>query len=186
MSLCTYFASDWALASRPNPHDRLLSVNEALAAGVTDIPEFLLASDFDRDQPGVLLVSDREVVVDVDRGEIRDGSLDDDFSIRESSSCMDMFTDKKYTANLEWSYYTEGRAKQVIAYIRCHLEQADEMELWHIWMGIDVRPLIRSRSIALRDLKPDDIRELVERKVWSETVTEYEIPVQYRLVITKE
>ncbi len=45
-----------------NPHDKILSVNEALALGVQDIPDILLAPDFDRDKPEVILYSDREVL----------------------------------------------------------------------------------------------------------------------------
>ena len=30
---------------------------------------------------GVILCSDREVVFDIDKGEIRDGALDDDFAL---------------------------------------------------------------------------------------------------------
>lgn len=185
MSVLTYFASDYPLAPRENPHDHFLSVNEALAAGITDIPDILLDSGFDRDRPGVILVSDRKVVYDIDRGEIRDGGLDDDFSIRVEQSFEDLYSEKKHTASLEWAYYTEGRAKMVIDYLSCHLKQADEVEMWQIWMGIDSKPLIRSRSLSIQELTPADIKELVGRKVWSDTATEYEIPIQYRLVITR-
>ena len=181
MSVLTYIASDYPLEDRPNRHERLVSVNEALALGKTNIPDFLLAPDFDRDKPGVILWSDREVVFDLDKGEIRDGALDDDFSLLCADGLDSIFTEKKHTVSLEWNYYTEGRAQMVIDYIRENLRYTDEAEMWHIWMGSEEKPLIRSRTVPVNELVPEDIRTLMESNVWEEF---HGIPIQYRLVIT--
>lgn len=90
MSYLTYFASDYPLPIVKNPHDKLLSVNEALALGVEDIPDILLAPDFDRDKPEVILYSDREIVIDIDRNEIRDGAFDDDFALLKAEGMDDV------------------------------------------------------------------------------------------------
>lgn len=55
MSLMLYLASNSPLDTVENPHCKRLSVNEALKMGITDIPEHMLASDFDRDLPDVIL-----------------------------------------------------------------------------------------------------------------------------------
>ena len=78
MSCLLYLASDKALPERPNPHERMLSVREAITAGVKDIPDFLLTGEVDLDKPGVILVSDREVRFDAENGTITDGDFDDD------------------------------------------------------------------------------------------------------------
>ena len=182
MSVLTYIASDFPLEERPNPHDRLVSVNEALALGLT-VPDILLRPDLDRDKPGVILCSDREVVFDIDKGEIRDGALDDDFALFCADGLDSIFTGKKYTVGLEWHYYTEGRARQVIDYIRENLQHTDTVELWHIWMGSCEKPLIRSRTVSIHALTPEDIRALMDGCVAEEF---YDIPIQYRIVITAE
>jgi len=183
VSVLTYIASDYPLKERPNPHERLVSVNEALALGKTNIHDFLLAPDFDRDKPGVILWSDREVVFDIDKGEIRDGAMDDDFSLLCADGLDSIFTEKKHTVGLEWNYYTQGRAQKGIDYIRESLQYTDEVELWHIWMGSGEKPLIRSRTIPINELVPEDIHTLMESNVWEEF---HCIPIQYRIVITRE
>ena len=42
MSVLLFSASDTPLAEVKNPHYKTLSVNEALAAGMNDIPDFML------------------------------------------------------------------------------------------------------------------------------------------------
>lgn len=55
MSQILYLASNCPLAEIKNPHYKMLSVNEALAIGMENIPEFMLEPEFDRNQPSVLL-----------------------------------------------------------------------------------------------------------------------------------
>ena len=55
MSLMLYLASNAPLDTVQNPHCRRLSVNEALEMGITNIPDHMLAPDFDRDIPDVIL-----------------------------------------------------------------------------------------------------------------------------------
>lgn len=163
MSSVFYMASDRPLKERPNPNCKTLSVNEALAMGM-DVPGFLLEPGFDRDKPDVLLWSD-----DLDT----QGKLDDDFAIYALDPSMDdIYTEKKYRAALQWDY-TEGRAKKVIQYIREHLEHTDELELWHVWVGLDAFPKIRKCPISLDELISDDLKELSELEVWKEPVTHY-------------
>ena len=168
MSSVMYLASDAPLTARPNPHERLVSVNEALQAGRTDIPDILLEDGFDRDRPNVLLLSDREVNVDVDRGIIEDGNFDDDFCFWLTEKWPDMRTEKKYCAIFEWVQYTRGRAEMVLQYIREQLEKSDEIEFWHIWM--DDQPKHRCNVVEKKigDLMAEDIAELEDKEVWGE------------------
>lgn len=186
MSYLTYIASDYPLPIIKNPHEQLLSVNEALALGVEDIPDILLAPDIDRDKPEVILYSDREVVFDIDRNEIRDGAFADDFALLQAEGMDDVYSEKKYKVYLEWNYYTEERADQVIEYIRDNLFHTDEVEIWRIWMGTAEKPTIRSKRIPISELKGDDIRQLEEKDLLSESDELYGLPVQYRLLVTKE
>lgn len=100
MSYLTYIASDYPLAIVENPHDKLLSVNEALVLGIQNIPDILLDADFDRDKPEVILYSDREVVFDIDKSEIRDGAFEDDFALLQAEGMEDIYSEKKYKVYL--------------------------------------------------------------------------------------
>ena len=62
MSYLTYIASDALFKQVVNPHYKKLSINEALEIGM-DIPEFLLESGVDRNEPDVLLWSDTEITM---------------------------------------------------------------------------------------------------------------------------
>lgn len=186
MSYLTYIASDYPLPIVKNPHDKLLSVNEALALGVEDIPDILMVPDFDRDKPEVILYSDREVVFDINRKEIRDGGFADDFALLQAEGMEDIYSEKKYKVYLEWNYYTVERADQVIEYIRDNLFHTDEVEIWRIWMGAAEKPTIRSKKVPISKLRGEDIRKLEEKDLLGESDELHGLPVQYRLLVIKE
>ena len=127
--------------------------------------------------------ADLKVNFNLDTGVIDDGGRDDSF---ELIPCMDydgVFTEKKYAVALEWHYYTEGRAGQVIQMIRENLRHTNEVEFWHLWMDGCEKPLVCSRTLSIDELTPKDIKELLSNDVTKEF---HEIPIQYRLVITEE
>ncbi|MBQ1372175.1 MAG: hypothetical protein IIY70_04515 [Oscillospiraceae bacterium] len=128
------------------------------------------------------LADDEELVLELDAGEFQNGDYDDDFSIHDCSGMDSIFSEKPYCAALYWSY-SEGRAEQVLAYLRNLLVRTEEVELWHIWMGTGEPPLIRSTSIPISQLRAEDLRILEDRDVREEF---YGIPIQYRLVIQKD
>ena len=61
---------------------------------------------------------------------------------------MVIHTVKKHHVYLEW-ICTEGRAKKVIEYVKNQLEHTDEIEIWHIWMGMEVPAGQRTRKGTL-------------------------------------
>lgn len=93
----------------------------------------------------------------------------------------DIYTGKKYVAQIDPGVEDLSR---VADYIRAHLCGADEAEVWHIWQGIESEPVIRSREIPVDDFSAADLRELTEKDVLA-TATQYEIPVQYRIIIKR-
>ena len=58
-----------------------------------------------------------------------------------------------------------------------------ETEIWRIWQGIECRPVIRSLKLPVSRLRPDDVRALIEKDVFHATATQYDLPVQYRMVL---
>lgn len=184
MSFLTYLASNAPFDEVSNPHYQQLSVNEALAKGMEDIPEFMLMPGFDRDMPGMILWSDVEIVIDTDTGAMTDGDYDDDFAIWEIDRSMEsVHTEKKYCASIEWGRCTAGRAARVIEYIRAQLKKSEEIELWHIWMNDGYLARRESKTIPIDALRSEDIVTLVESDV--NKGEEFGMLTQYRLVITK-
>ena len=72
----------------------------------------------------------------------------------------------------------------VLVYIQNHMETADELEVWHIWQGVEFKPVIRSQTVPVEELTTAHISELQSRDVFA-TTTQYDIPVQYRIIVMK-
>lgn len=173
MSVLLYIASDTPLAEVKNPHYKTLSVNEALAAGMNDIPDFMLEPEFDRDCPGALLWSDTEIKIDTENNSFDDGQLDDDFAILNlDETTEDIFTRKKYRVYIEWNYTSE-RAKNVITYIRKHLEKAKEIELWRGWLGGGVNTHIIRHAIPIDALTPEVLERIESLDISIDTPTQH-------------
>ena len=91
----------------------------------------------------------------------------------------DIYTEKKYVAQLEPEL---SDLTGVTEYLREQLKKSEEIEVWHIWQGVEYEPVIRSREIPVDELSEECLRVLMEEDVLA-TTTQYEIPVQYRIVI---
>ena len=159
MSFITCIASDSPISDVKNTHVKHLSVNEALVTN-TEVPEFLLESaDVDRDAPGVILWVDSKDglgEISIKRGELshflsEDGTLP--------------ATELHYFSSLEW-LYSEQRANRLIKHIRDHLEKANEVEIWHIWLGTgveEVKQKVKKHDVRIDELKPIDFENLLIR-----------------------
>ena len=93
----------------------------------------------------------------------------------------DIYTEKVYVAQIIPDF---DDLSGVLSYIQNHLKTAEELELWHIWQGVESEPVIRTQPVPAQELTVEHILELQSRDVFA-TTTQYEIPVQYRIVITK-
>lgn len=173
MSQILYLASNCPLAKIKNPHYKMLSVNEALAIGMENIPEFMLEPEFDRNQPSVLLWSDTEITIDTETNTINDGGLDDDFAILElDDTTEDIYTHKQHRVYIEWNY-SRGRAEKVISYIRNHLEQTDEIELWQAWLGSGANTRIIKYTIRIEDLAPEVLEKIDSLTSCNDVLAQY-------------
>ena len=112
---------------------------------------------------------DYPVHIDVDRGIIDDGGADDNYFLNEFQD-VSSYTDKKYGVRLEWNY-TEGRARQILEYIKAALAHTEEVELWHVWLmdyyEYDERPIIRQQKISFEQLSVIELKELDDAAVWN-------------------
>ena len=93
----------------------------------------------------------------------------------------DIYTEKVYVAQIVPDL---DDLSGVLSYIQNHLMNAEELEIWHIWQGVESEPVIRSQTVSVEELTAKHIADLQGMDVFA-TTTQYEIPVQYRIVITK-
>ena len=114
------------------------------------------------------------LAINVDDGTIDDGGADDNFALRTYPDSF-LYTDKAFAVCLDWAYYTEGRARQLIDYIGSALESAPCVELWHIWQGsfysFDERPVVHRAAVRFDEFVVDDLRELGETDLWNSKET---------------
>ncbi len=74
----------------------------------------------------------------------------------------DIYTQKAHCAYLDWEY-TDERVQRIITYIEACLREAEELELWHIWLGgafaedkKDTRPKLKAALLQEDNTDWDD------------------------------
>lgn len=132
---------------------------------------------------------DHPLFVDVDNGTIYDGDVDDNFILHIFDD-VQSYTDKKYGVYLEWTYYTDGRAKKILDYIKDILEHTDTVDIWHVWLTnyyeYDEQPVIHSRTISIKELSVKDIKKLENSEIWNNPDKRYpNRPSFYSLTINR-
>ncbi|MBQ6689647.1 MAG: hypothetical protein IJN02_10515 [Bacteroidales bacterium] len=159
MSSITYIASDYPIPEIQNPHERSLSINEALEMGL-EVPEYLLKNGIDRNWKNAIHWADRGIHFNLDNGTIEDGDFDDDYAIIPIyPGRRDVHSEKKYKSRVEciWSI---GRAKKILELISNLLDNTDEVEFWHIYMENGERPKIIYYDAKLSEFTPEDLIEI--------------------------
>ena len=132
--------------------------------------------------------NDYIVKIDVDKGVIDDGGADENFFLIPFVNVKD-YTDKNYGVYLEWNY-TDGRAKQIIEYIKNALQKSDNIEFWLVWLmdyyEFEDRPLIHSKTVSISELTIEHIKEIDSADIWNKPDKMYpERPSFYCLTITR-
>lgn len=125
--------------------------------------------------------------IDIDKGTIYDGGADNNYFLTVFESVAD-YTDKKYGVSLEWNY-TDGRARQIIEYIKNALLKTDSVEFWHIWLDyyeFENRPFIHRKVISVDKLTLELVKEIDSSRLWNTPDKAYpERPSFYCLTITR-
>ena len=135
MSLVVAVCSDMPLATLPNPHVKMYSVNEALENGIEVPKGMLMDYEIDHDEPGMIMWSDIEPDFDIEKGIFSLPDPDDNFDIWPLEEPEELPTTKSFMAAVEWSRCTVGRAEMLLGYIESHLACAGEVELWCARLG---------------------------------------------------
>ncbi len=131
---------------------------------------------------------DYPISINIDNGTINDGGADDNYFLNNFAD-VENYTDKKYGVCLEWCY-TDGRAKQLIGYIKAALQMANSVELWHVWLmdyyEFEDRPKIHRQTIPFEKLTINHIAEIDNAEIWNTPDKMYpDRPTFYCLTITR-
>ena len=163
MSHLVCLASDAPLPVLPNPHLKLLSVNEALSQGL-DVPKSMLEDpEIDPDEPETFLWSDISIEINPETGEVTPPP-EDCWDIWPIECADHLQTSLPHLAEVEWPECTPGRAAVLADYIRRQLETAETVELWNFWDGSDVElTCVHREEIRLAELTPEKIAALCEK-----------------------
>ena len=128
------------------------------------------------------------IAINLDNGTIDDGGADDNYFLLPFHDVSD-YTDKKYGVYLEWDY-TDGRAEQILNYMRAALGEAEQIEFWHVWLGdyyeYEDSPVIHKRTISIKDMTIQNVREIDKADIWNKPDKLLPSrPSFYKLIITK-
>lgn len=118
MSRIYLFASNQELKEQPNPYVEFLSINEALRRGIPIDPHMNEHVE-DPDEEGIVLLVENEDQMD----------YPNIFHSPLEKSLVDE-TDMKYFIEMQGDM--ENYAIIVLGYIKEHMKNAEEMELWSI------------------------------------------------------
>ena len=110
-----------------------------------------------------------------------------DFPIPESNLLWplslggeDIYTQKQFVAEVIPDL---GDLERLAGFLREIAGEQNEIEIWRIWQGVEYRPVIRSRELLGSELTSKDLASLLAKDVANVSTTEYNIPVQYRIVL---
>ncbi|PKM95616.1 MAG: hypothetical protein CVU84_02095 [Firmicutes bacterium HGW-Firmicutes-1] len=144
MSRFQFIASDSPLKDVKNPYIEFLSINMALARGI-QLDDYILDDpDIDRDDVKRMFICDSE-----------EHMHEIEIKQEESPSYAEKYTQKKYASELRW-IYSEERALQLLDYIKEHLKDSNEVELWDTWMDdeqLATIPHCTFENLSLEDIK---------------------------------
>lgn len=147
MSEFQFITSDHPLKEVENPYIEFLSINEAIKKGVI-LPEMLTDDeDLDRDEKILMNVESEEHLDEIE--------IKRDLYYEQEN--VESYSSKTHVVELRWRY-TDARAEQLVEYIVDHLETADEVEIWKVWVDEQTEPSIK--TITRDELTIDSLRFL--------------------------
>lgn len=149
MSEFQFITSNHPLKEVENPYIKFLSINEAIKKSVI-LPEMLTDDeDLDRDEKILMNVEAEEHLDEIE--------IKRDLYYEQEN--VEAYSSKPHVVELRWRY-TDARAEQLVEYIIDHLETADEVEIWKVWVDEQTEPSVK--KITRDELTMDALRFLGE------------------------
>ncbi|MBR2965903.1 MAG: hypothetical protein IKC52_00325 [Clostridia bacterium] len=128
------------------------------------------------------------IQIDLQNNTCFDGNADDNFFL-ETFQDVDVYTGKTHGVCLQW-IYTDGRAKQLVDYLKNAVEQSGVVELWHVWLDdyyeFETRPFVHKQTMQIDSLTIDNIKEICQAQIWNSPDKQHpQRPSFYCLELTK-
>ena len=62
---------------------------------------------------------------------------------------------------------------ETINYIKENIKENSEIEFWHVWLGNDTTEAVVKKEMSLKDLKPENLEEILYADVCREPIYDY-------------
>ena len=112
-------------------------------------------------------VQDYPFEINLDKGTMYDGGADDNYFLHFFQDVQN-YTDKKKRSLSGMELLTEGRAKQIIEYMKNVLQDTTSIELWHVWLmdyyEFEDRPVIHRQTVSIDELTTNISRKLMMQR----------------------
>ncbi len=86
---------------------------------------------------------------------------------------IELATEKPYGARLEWDKTSPEGSDALLSYLKAHMENGGETELWHIWWDGDFDHPVKKNTVLLHEVTANMLREWLDRPVWQEPITDH-------------
>ena len=103
--------------------------------------------------------------INIDAGTVFDKDADDNYALLAMDNDISVFTGRTSAVALCWNYYTNGRANQIVDYIKTALLSCDVVEIWRVWLSSPSEglcPSVEKHIIPVSLLSLKDI-ELIDK-----------------------
>jgi hypothetical protein len=163
MSLYQFLASNEPIKEKLNPYIEHLSVNDMIARGM-EVP-FNLINHTINPNDKIVLWCDTE------------DHMDEIQILRQEEMPypdVEKFTNKPHIATLSWRY-TDARAEVLIQYLKEALADAQELELWQIWLADSID------GLKVHEFRINDLTVAVLREHFGNTHFEHPICLRIKL-----
>lgn len=97
------------------------------------------------------------------------------FMVTPMEKSEDILTTRQFCAKLTWDGYSDKSANEIAKYLKAHMHNTEELEIWHIWMGSAYPPpKVKRRLLPLSKLSGPLLKEIEHTDLWSNE------PITYR------
>lgn len=148
MTYIYMLASDKPLQEKENPLMKEFSLNEAIKKGIEIDPMFIDAIE-DPDEEGVVLWAEKE-----------EDMMYPTFFYSELGEQIEDLIRKNYKVEIEGNIFIYPEV--IINYVKDHLQEAEEIELWKLYLEIEDGQILRIEEVSLGEFDKDLLLEWYE------------------------
>ena len=85
---------------------------------------------------------------------------------------LEIITAKKYCAIVQWDFNAQ-RGERLIRYLRAHMKNASEIELWHFWADGDFSHRSLTIDLPFSQLTSNRLEQIESIPVWEKPLLNY-------------